>query len=302
MIKQHSIGSEAIAAKGWVKAHQWLILRRSSQIFIMMLFLLGPWFGLWLVKGNLSSSLTLDFLPLTDPYILLQSLVAGHALSNTAIMGAIIVFAVYALVGGRVYCSFVCPVNIITDFAHWLGEKFDISKGWQPKREIRLWLLGATLVVSMITGTVAWEFLNPVSITHRGIIFGFGFGWTIIAAVFIFDLFISRRGWCGHICPVGAFYGLVGSYSQIRVAAVNRAACNDCMDCFAVCPEPHVITPALRGDGTIDTPLIASRDCTNCGRCIDVCAQDVFAFGHRLVTTPMSGHGNNSQLTNGRTV
>jgi ferredoxin-type protein NapH len=32
----------------------------------------------WIVKGNLAYSLTLDTLPLTDPYVLLQSLLAGN--------------------------------------------------------------------------------------------------------------------------------------------------------------------------------------------------------------------------------
>jgi len=81
---------------------------------------------------------------------------------------------------------------------------------------------------------------------------------------------------------MGAFYGLIGSVSLTRVSAQNRTACNDCMDCFAVCPEPHVITPALRGVGTAVGPVILSGDCTNCGRCIDVCAKDVFRFDLRF--------------------
>ena len=48
-----------------------------------------------------------------------------------------------------------------------------------------------------------------------------------------------------------------------------------------VCPEPQVITPALKGSGT---PVITSGDCTNCGRCIDVCPDDVFRFSHRFAT------------------
>ena len=120
---------------------------------------------------------------------------------------------------------------------------------------------------------------------HRGLIFGMGFAWTFVLAVFLFDLVVSRRGWCGHLCPVGAFYGLLGTGSVLRVSAANRAECDDCMDCFAVCPEMHVITPALRGaEG--DTPLILSSDCTNCGRCIDVCAPDVFKFTTRFDDTP----------------
>ena len=51
---------------------------RNAQASVLALFIAGPWFGVWIVKGNLSSSLTLGVLPLTDPYVLAQSLAAGH--------------------------------------------------------------------------------------------------------------------------------------------------------------------------------------------------------------------------------
>ena len=63
-------GREAVLAKGWRKAHRFLILRRCSQLGIMALFLLGPLAGVWIVKGNLAWSLTLGVLPLTDPFVL----------------------------------------------------------------------------------------------------------------------------------------------------------------------------------------------------------------------------------------
>ena len=58
--------------KGRLRANKWLLLRRISQLGILALFLVGPWFGWWIVKGNLSASLTLGTLPLTDPYLLLR--------------------------------------------------------------------------------------------------------------------------------------------------------------------------------------------------------------------------------------
>ncbi|MCT2538799.1 quinol dehydrogenase ferredoxin subunit NapH [Sedimentimonas flavescens] len=282
------IGAEAIATKGWIGAHKWLLLRRLSQAFFLGLFLIGPWFGLWIVKGNLAGSLTLETLPLTDPLVLLQSIVARHWPEMTAIFGALIVLAVYALIGGRVYCSWVCPINPVTDGAYWLHNKLGVPKGWQPKKSTRYWLLAMLLIVSAATGTVAWEFVNPITMLQRGLVFGMGFGWTLVLGIFLFDLFVSRRGWCSHLCPVGAFYGLVGNKALLRVSATNRAACDDCMDCFAVCPEMHVITPALRGK-TEDTPLILSPDCTNCGRCIDVCSVDVFRFTNRFDKAPAPG-------------
>jgi len=47
-----------------------------------------------------------------------------------------------------------------------------------------------------------------------------------------------------------------------------------------------VITPALkgalRGAAKGIGPVILDRNCTNCGRCIDVCSKDVFEFGTRF--------------------
>jgi ferredoxin-type protein NapH len=54
------------------------------------------------------------------------------------------------------------------------------------------------------------------------------------------------------------------------------------MECFNVCPEMHVIAPALRGEKTGIGPVITSADCTVCGRCIDVCAERCFVLTHRF--------------------
>jgi len=274
-------GREAVQEKGWFAAHKWLLARRAAQFGFMGLFLIGPLTGFWLVKGNISSSLTLDFLPLSDPFIQLQSWLAGHIPETTAIIGAVIVLVVYAAIGGRMYCSWVCPVNIITDTAHWLRHRLGIRGGVKFHRSTRYWVLVAALVVSAVGGVVAWELVNPVTIVYRAVVFGVGAAWLMVLAVFLFDLVVSERGWCSHLCPVGAFYSLPAAVSVLRVRATNRAACNNCMDCFAVCPESHVITPALRGEAG-HGPVITEQNCTNCGRCIDVCSLSVFEFGFRF--------------------
>ena len=279
--KNTTPGAEARAKKGWLKANQWLIVRRLSQAGVLALFLVGPLLGWWIVKGNMASSLTLGVLPLTDPYVLLQAIVAGHWPLTTALIGAGIVLVFYLLVGGRVYCSFVCPINLVTDAAEWLRNRLGIKGGARFSRDTRYWLLGATLVVAAVTGTIAWELVNPVSMVFRGLIFGMGLAWGVVAMIFLLDLFVSKRAWCGHLCPVGAFYSLLGSVSLVRVSAAQREKCDDCMDCFAVCPEQQVIKPALKGADKGFGPVILSGNCTNCGRCIDVCARDVFQFDIR---------------------
>lgn len=274
-------GADAVAVKGWLRAHGWLIARRFVQLSILALFLLGPLAGIWIVKGNLSSSLTLDVLPLTDPFVLAQTLATGHWPEASALIGVAIVIAFYLLVGGRVFCSWVCPINLVTDAAVVARRSLGIRTNKAPSRALRRWLLVAVLAAAAATGVAAWEWVNPVSMFHRGLIFGLGFAWILVAAVFVYDTLVARHGWCGHVCPQGALYGLLGRAALLRVSAHRRSSCNDCGDCLVVCPETHVIAPALKGKGS---PVIASADCTNCARCIDVCSLDVFRFTNRFDT------------------
>ncbi|TAK47648.1 MAG: quinol dehydrogenase ferredoxin subunit NapH [Xanthobacteraceae bacterium] len=277
-------GRAARARHGWWTANRFLVLRRAAQLGFLALFLTGPLFGFWIAKGTLASSLTLNVLPLTDPLVLAQSLGARHWPEATALLGAAIVLAVYLVLGGRTYCSWVCPVNPVTDLAAYLRRRLGIARGGPVKSSIRLWMLAMILIVAALTGTIAWELVNPITALWRTLVFGSLFGLWLVAAIFVFDLFVVRDGWCGHVCPVGAFYGLIGRAALMRVSARGRARCDDCLECYVVCPEDHVITPALR-EGHGPGPVILSGDCTACGRCADVCPERVFVFTHRFDRT-----------------
>ena len=222
-----------------------------------------------------------DQLVSADPWLTLQSWVAGYWPFQTALIGTALVFAFYLLLGGRIFCSWVCPVNMVTDAAAWLRRRLGIKTGRAPDARTRFWLLGALLVATALSGMLVWEWVNPVSLMHRALIFGLWGSLWPIAGIFLYDLLVANHGWCSHLCPVGAFYGLLGRTALLRVSAVRRDACDDCMDCFVVCPEPQVIRPALKRVGQ-EHPLILSGDCTNCGRCIDVCAPRVFKMTHRF--------------------
>lgn len=274
-------GRSATAARGWFSANRYLILRRLSQLAVLAIFLLGPWAGIWLIKGNLAASLLLDAVPMTDPLLLVQALAARHWPEFTAWLGGAVVVGFYATVGGRAYCSWVCPLNVVTDTAAWLRRRIGLKSGTTPSRRLRLWLLVALLIASAASGRMVWEWVNPVSITQRALIFGGVGGLSVALGIFVYDLLVAPRGWCGHVCPTGAAYALINRVALVKVSAADRQRCDDCLDCFAVCPEPQVIRPALKGTGS---PLILDNACTNCGRCIDVCAPSVFRLTHRFDT------------------
>ncbi|EGQ9232757.1 quinol dehydrogenase ferredoxin subunit NapH [Vibrio alginolyticus] len=269
-------GKEALEKLGWWRAHRFLILRRLCQFTIIALFMAGPTLGI--LTGNLSSSMLLDNVPLSDPLIVLQALATGHVPEFNALLGVVIVVVFYAILAPRAFCAWVCPLNIVTDLAAWLRRKFNIKSSYRWSPMIRYWLIPVLMLGSALSGAILWTWLDPVAALHRGLVFGMGAGWVLIALVFVLDLLLVEHGWCGHLCPLGATYGVIGRKSLLRVTAVRREDCTKCMDCFYVCPEPEVLRQPLKeGDRRV-----MDQNCISCGRCLDVCPEHVFEFKNRL--------------------
>lgn len=274
-------GLEARQKLGWWHAYRFLILRRLSQLSIILMFLSGPMWNVWILKGNYSGSLLLDTVPMTDPLMTTEVLATGSRPEWTVLVGALIIVAFYGIVGSKLFCSWVCPMNMVTDTAAWLRRKLGIRQSAKIPRNLRYVILAVILVGSAISGTLLWEWINPVAALGRVFVFGLGATLWLVLVVFLFDLLVAEHGWCGHLCPIGATYALIGAKSLIKVKVVDRNRCDNCMDCYNVCPEPQVLRVPLHGKPEEST-VILSKDCITCGRCIDVCAENVFAFGTRF--------------------
>jgi ferredoxin-type protein NapH len=257
--------------------NRYLILRRLVQLSVLFLFLAGNLYGWKILQGDLSSSVVFGTVPLSDPFALLQVLVTGTMVSTQALLGGGIVLFFFAVLGGRGFCSWICPVNLVTDLADSLRDKAGASEQrLQFTRNVRYWVLGLSLVLSTALGIAAFEWISPIGALHRGVIYGMGMGWTAVAAVFLFDVFAVKNGFCGHICPLGGFYSLVSRWSIVRVAH-DSARCTQCMKCLEVCPEPQVLPMVGK-----ETAFVKSGECTNCGRCVEVCPDRAMRFGIRI--------------------
>ncbi|MCD4758645.1 MAG: quinol dehydrogenase ferredoxin subunit NapH [Arcobacteraceae bacterium] len=258
--------------------NKYLILRRITQISLMTLYFGANAWGWTFITGNLSSSLILGTIPMSDPYAVLQMFAAGALIASNVFLGALVAVLLYGLVGGRAFCSWICPVNIITDSANYLRRKLgfnEIQKKQPATRNMRYWVIALSLIISVGFGVTAFEFISPISMVHRGIIFGMGFGWAAIVVIFLFDLFVLKNGWCGHICPLGGFYSIIGSFSLIRVKH-QEEKCTLCMKCKEVCPENQVLFMVGKS-----SEQVLSGECTNCARCIEVCDDDALNFSIR---------------------
>jgi ferredoxin-type protein NapH len=261
---------------------RYLFLRRFTQLGILLLFFgTAHWAWEWpkktpLLTGNLSASEFIGFIPMADPLAALQIFLTGHVLTQETLIGVAVIFVFYLLLGGRVFCAWVCPVNMVTDLAGWLRNKLEIKAIVHIPRTVRYYVLAAALVLSAITGVAAFEWVSPVGMMHREIIFGLGLGFLALLSIFLFDLLILKNGWCGHLCPLGAFWSIVGKSGQLKVR-FDKHTCTHCGECAKVCPEPQVLNlKKLEERG-----LVHSGECSNCGRCTALCPEGSLAFDLR---------------------
>jgi ferredoxin-type protein NapH len=271
----------------WVRAHRFAIARRATQLGILLLLALGARAHLGILTGDLSASRVFRTIPLADPYAALQILATGHAPASTALVGAALILGFYFAVGGRSFCAWVCPVNPVADFAGWAKRRLPLKGQFPVARQTRFAIMALALAVSAFSGVAAFEWISPVAITHRELIFGPSLGLGVLLLILLLDLFVVRRGWCGSLCPLGAFYSVVGRRSALRVG-FDAARCDRCGDCTPVCPEPQVLDFRRMADrGFVD-----SGDCTNCARCLEVCPSGAFGFtlrGRRIEATRRGG-------------
>ncbi|MCB4746002.1 MAG: quinol dehydrogenase ferredoxin subunit NapH [Sulfurovum sp.] len=265
-----------------IKNLKYLLLRRTTQILLLVLYFGANAYGWHILEGTFGSSVLFGTIPLADPYTTLQVLATGLVLGTDVLFGAVIITLFYFIIGGRAFCSWVCPINMVTDLSNWFRRVLKLDKEEVNyrfiKRSARYWIMALGLIVSAVVGVAAFEALSPITIMQRGIIFGFGVGVSVVVAIFLFDLFGVKNGWCGYLCPLGAAYSLIGSKSLIRVEH-NHELCTTCMECKVVCPENQVLWMVDK-----ESTSVIDGECTNCGRCIDVCNDDALGFGIRNFT------------------
>jgi ferredoxin-type protein NapH len=275
------------------KLHAWrfLIARRLVQACVLLLFFGTAHWG-WkllgqpLLAGNLSAAKLAGAVPLADPFAILQVLATRHAVAGEALLGAGIVLVAYLLLGGRVFCSWVCPMNVVTDAARWVRLRLAVRDVFAIPPGVRYAVLGLALALSAVAGVAAFEWVSPIAMMHREIVYGAGLGLTSVAGVFLFDAFVLKHGWCGHLCPLGAFWSLAGRGAQVRVA-FDDSTCTRCGDCLKACPEPRV----LNFNEAARHGFVNHGECTNCAACIAVCPESSLRFSLRAAVraSPASG-------------
>jgi len=257
-------------------------------IAIHTLFFLSFFIDLQMLEGTLNGSRFLGF-HMIDPFATLEVFLATYHIPINVIIGTTTIVIVYMLVGGRTYCSWVCPYGILSEY----GEKLHntlvtkkIIKSRKFDHRIKYIFWAGFLGMASVSGYIVFETISTVGILSRMMAYGWSMALIWVAIVFAIEVFFSRRAWCTYICPIGTTYGMIGKVSALRVEWNDN--CDSCMVCHDVCFENQVleITKAKydkqREEKNIEREYITGADCTLCGRCIDVCHADALKFDFRL--------------------
>jgi ferredoxin-type protein NapH len=263
---------------GAKKVHTWRNRRWAVLIGVNLLFTLSFWVDIQILEGSLTASRLLGF-HLADPYSSLLVILADRHVAVNLVIGTVTVLLFWGLIGGRSFCSWVCPYHLVAEVGEkwhaWLAQRGHVvdhvlHRGVRPL----LWVLFALL--ALVTGHTLFLTLNPIGILSRALVYGpsLALGWVLL--LLLFEVFYSKRAWCRYVCPIGLTYGVVGAAAPFRVE-YNLESCAHEGECRKICEVPHVLEMTIKGRAS-HARMDVGPDCTRCGLCVDICPTDSLRF------------------------
>ena len=172
---------------------------------------------------------------------------------------------------GRLWCGWVCPQTLASDFADSLKTRLDRAFQTRPGKPRFLlsrtvWTLGI-LAVSLGTGiTLAAYWLAPSTVLAAAAApwRDYSAGLTVYLTAFVVaaDMLWLRRKFCSHACPYGPLLSTLTDQNTLAVRYLTERDddCIHCRKCEIDCPMGIDIKQGVGQHG-----------CIGCGECIDSC-------------------------------
>ncbi|MHC4405865.1 MAG: 4Fe-4S binding protein [Planctomycetota bacterium] len=264
----------------------WTWARRLTAVSFLALLFLGRnhWFP-WL-KGSLTATSWFGAVPVVDPLSGLETALASRSVTTTVLAGAGAV-ALTAILLGRVFCGWVCPLGLVLDLSDALRgrlvrglERLGVRiPQFTASQEIKYWLLALCLVLSAWSALPVFTAISPVNLVALAVVTTPGVEMTAVGLLMALELF-SRRVFCRALCPLGALHALLGRFGRVRVRVARECSRQlACRQCTHDCPMGIRV---LEDWVTPGRSSVADPECTRCGACADGCPGGVLGMGVRM--------------------
>ena len=255
-----------------------------QYLFLAVTFLIGVQFSIFvgqLEKGVLPTMMRPPgieaFLPISSLISFKYWLLTG--IFNPIHPSGLIIFLVIlstAILLKRGFCSWVCPIGLLTEYLNRL-HRFIFRKDikvprWldYPLRSLKYLLLLFFLwaiVIQMNARDLDHFIYSPYNMVADIKMLHFftnisAFAFWVLVALLVLSILV-RNFWCRYLCPYGALLGVLSFVSIFKIHR-NEDTCTQCHQCTRSCPvdiKVHKTTGVL------------SDECHACLKCVAVCPE-----------------------------
>ena len=252
------------------------VFRRIVQISTILFIILVPFLNKQGYHGIIGTFYSISFwaLDIVDPALLLQSILLTKSFYLTLIIAAIIPILLAALFG-KVFCSWGCPYNFLSELVELFRKKvkkIDFVKNVNPKARNYWIVYGSIFLVVIITGVPIITFISmPGLITSQvadSIMFKtIGIEIFLVLVILIIEVLFAPRFWCKYACPVGATLALFHTKRSLRISYNSKQCANCAVAKDRICNITCPLNLNPRGDNIYPY-------CYNCMECVDICQKN----------------------------
>jgi len=283
--------------------------RRTVQIGVAAAFVAIPILNRWRIDKVYGNFLSFSAagVPLADPLAALQVTVTGWVWPRDLWIGAAIAL-VLALGLGAVFCSWVCPFGLLSEWMFELGQRVLPQKyeGWKTRSngfplKAGIFSLGLLAVVFFFGSPVLSHLSMPgwysrifqMWFLQQHVSLAIG----LILLVLLAEFLARNRFWCRYICPQAFLLTVAKLADPYRLqVGFHQEKCT-CHKGYDPCQEACSL--ALNPKTLAN---IWETECNNCGDCVVVCKKMgqalTLGFGAAAVRSRMmEKEGNKSQAS-----
>ncbi|MBP8152744.1 MAG: 4Fe-4S binding protein [Aeromonas sp.] len=268
------LGSQPLRA--WARHLLLLCWGLVAVQYGLHVWLLGQGTSPWLVRPDVVDG----FLPIAGGLGLRawlgQGLVDPHHPAATI---TVLVLSLSALLLGRAFCAWFCPLGVVGEWLHGLRNRL-LPGEWTPPRWLD-WLLRAqkflvlgfllfiillAVPAAALPGYLASPYHQAADMKMGAFFFnlslvsGLCLGWVLLLTA------TFRQGFCRYLCPYGAWLALLGLLTPLRIrrdpVRCLRSSGHDCDKCSRACPSRIQVHQLI---------AVRSLECTSCLSCVAAC-------------------------------